>query len=104
MSWQIGNCSCVRVAQVVMTGEWEDEDAQEVLQLSMGGCTQIDADIRQTFPGSQYPVQVAQVVMTGEWEDEDAKEVLQLGMGGCAQIDAYKRQCLKEALSSTGTA
>ena len=47
------NCSCVRVTQAVMTGEWEDEDAQEVLQLGMGDCTQIDAKICQTFPGSQ---------------------------------------------------
>ena len=36
-----------------MTGDWEDEDAQEVLQLGMGDCTQIDANICQTFLGSQ---------------------------------------------------
>ena len=93
-----------------MTGEWEDEDAKVVLQLGMGGYTQINAHkatanlLHWECQGCRHCMQVAQVVMTGEWEDEDAKEVLQLGMGGCAQIDAYKRQCLKEALSSTGTA
>ena len=81
-----------------------------VLQLGMGGCAQINAHkvpaslLLWDCQGCCHCMQVAQVIMTGEWEEEDAKEVLQLGMGGCAQIDAYKRQCLKEALSSTGTA
>ncbi|CAL5218402.1 g77 [Coccomyxa viridis] len=35
------------VGQVVMTGEWDNEDAKEVLQLGMGGCAQIDAYMRQ---------------------------------------------------------
>jgi len=37
----------VQVAQVLMTGEWDSEDAKEVLQLGMGGCAQIDAYMRQ---------------------------------------------------------
>lgn len=39
--------SWVQVAQVAMTGEWENEDAKELLQLGMGGCAQIDAYMRQ---------------------------------------------------------
>ncbi len=39
--------SWVQVGQVVMTGEWDNEDAKEVLQLGMGGCAQIDAYMRQ---------------------------------------------------------
>ena len=31
----------------MMTGEWDNEDAKEVLQLGMGGCAQIDAYMRQ---------------------------------------------------------
>ena len=37
----------MQVAQIVMTGEWNTEDAKEVLQLGMGGCAQIDAYMRQ---------------------------------------------------------
>ena len=39
--------SSVQVAQVILTGEWDNEEAKEVLQLGMGGCAQIDAYMRQ---------------------------------------------------------
>lgn len=37
----------MQVAQVVMTGKWDDEDVTEVLQLGMGACSQIGAYKRQ---------------------------------------------------------
>ena len=39
----------MQVAQVVMTGKWDDEDVTEVLQLGMGACSQIDAYMRQSL-------------------------------------------------------
>ena len=43
------NCAWMdmQIAQIVMTGKWDDEDATEVLQLGMGACSQIDAYMRQ---------------------------------------------------------
>lgn len=45
------HCACIpmQVAQVVMTGKWDDEDVTEVLQLGMGACSQIDAYMRQSL-------------------------------------------------------
>ena len=41
-----GGC---QVSQVVLTGQWSNAQASEVLQLCMGGCAQIDAYMRQSI-------------------------------------------------------
>ena len=45
--------SWVQVGQVVMTGEWDNEDAKEVLRLGMSSCAQIDTYMRQCLRGAQ---------------------------------------------------
>ena len=38
-----------QVSQLVVTGEWTSASLNEVLELAMGGCLQIDSVMRQSL-------------------------------------------------------